>query len=283
MEMFNHSPLIAVLADNNLAHSTYVGSERITAKYYFFRSQLLTKNYVLTGENLTKPHFLKELLEKTRVLNHSQKRYLKSGVELSHLTFASHLLRNIKVQKANNGTITARISVTALLVSLLATCQPSYAEVEKPPFGGNSDFVEQLNKISYLPSISEIFSLISNSDFVEELNKINQLSFFDSFNYVDAVAVNGNNVKQELRKLLNTVQYHHTLVDVFLCLSLASCLFTGELRLALALVRLWRGGSGNKPLGANTTCRLCLAVFEPPCRPNFLGLITQTSSPFEKV
>ena len=68
-----------------------------------------------------------------------------------------------------------------------------------------------------------------------------------SFNYVELVAVTGNNARQELRKLLTTVQYHHTLVDVFLCLSFANCLFTGELRLALALVCLWWGGDGNKP------------------------------------
>ena len=57
----------------------------------------------------------------------------------------------------------------------------------------------------------------------------------------------GNNARQEPRKLLTTVLQHHTIVDVFLYLSFASCLFAGELRLALALVRLWWGGDGNKP------------------------------------
>ena len=192
MEMFNHSPLITVLTGNNLAHSSCVGSEIITTKYYFFRSQLLTKTHVL------KP-------SKVRYLN------------------------------------------TAFLAYL--------SEVELPLIGGNSDFVEQLNKISYLPSISEDSS---------QLEKINELSFFDSFNCVDKVAVTSNNARQERQNLLNPVQYHHTLVDVFLCLSFANCLFAGELRLALALVRLWWGGSGNKPLGANTTCRLCFAVLNLP-------------------
>ena len=166
--------------------------------------EILQNTAFATVKNLTKPNIKRELLQKTTVLNHSQKRYLKSGVELSHLTFASHLLRNDKVLKSINTpcvTVTlepskhrhTKIGTTALLVSLLATCQPSYAEVGKSLFGGNSDFVEQLNKISYLPSISEIFSLISNSDFLTELSKINQLPVFDSFNCIDTVAVNGNN------------------------------------------------------------------------------------------
>jgi hypothetical protein len=77
-----------------------------------------------------------------------------------------------------------------LLVSLLATCQPSYAIAP-----------------NYQPLNSH------------------------SFNYVDVVAVNGNNALQELQNLLNTVQ-HHTIVDVFLCLSFASFL-AGELLLPL--------------------------------------------------
>jgi len=77
-----------------------------------------------------------------------------------------------------------------LLVSLLATCQPSYAIAPH-----------------YQPQNNH------------------------SFNYVDAVAVRGNNGRQEPRKLLTTVQ-HHTIVDVFLCLSFASLPFVGELRLA---------------------------------------------------
>ena len=171
------------------------------------------------------------------------------------------------------------------LVSLLATCQPSYAEVGLSLFGGNSDFVEQLNKISYLPSISEIFSLISNSDFVEELNTGLSLIKSDvrkhhiiashyqqlnnhSFNYVDAVAVNGNNVKQELQNLSVSVK-HRTIADVFLCLSFASLPFMGELRLAVAFIALWWGGGGNKPFIRRIPPAVGLTVSYPPCRPNF--------------
>ena len=92
-----------------------------------------------------------------------------------------------------------------LLVSLLATCQPSYAiDKDYQPFNNHS------------------------------------------FNYVDAVAVNGNNVKQELRKLFKPVQ-HHTIVDVFFCLSFIFLPVMGELRPVIALLALWWGGSGNKP------------------------------------
>ena len=94
--------------------------------------------------------------------------------------------------------------------------------------------------------------------------------------------MSGNNARQERRKLLATVLQHHTIVDVFLCLSFANLLVMGELRLALALVRLWWGGHGNKPFGANTVCRV-VTVFYPPYRPNFLGQITKTSLPVEKV
>ena len=149
-----------------------------------------------------------------------------------------------------------KISTIALPISLLASCQPSYAKVGKSLFG-------------------------SNSDFVQELNKINQLSFFDSFNCVAKVAVTGNNLKQELQNLFNTVQ-HHTIVDVFLCLSFSNLPFLGKLSFALALVRLWWGGRGNKPFGANTVCRLCFAVLNLPAALH-LGLITQTSLPIRKV
>ncbi len=163
------------------------------------------------------------------------------------------------------------------LVSLLATCQPSYAEVGLSLFGGNSDFVEQLNKISYLPSISEIFSLISNSDFLTELSKINQLPVFDSFNYVDAVAVRGNNGRQEPRKLLTTVQ-HHTIVDVFLCLSFASLPFVGELRLAA----LWWGVHRNKPFIRRILCAVLLRFSSLPAA-LILGRIIKKLLPLEKV
>ena len=113
------------------------------------------------------------------------------------------------------------------LVSLLATCQPSYA-------------------------IAPHYQPLNNH----------------SFNYVDVVAVNGNNAYQELRKLFKHVQ-HHTIVDVFLCLSFIFLPVMGELRLAIALLALWWGGYRNKPFSRQILCAVGLTVFEPPCRPNF--------------
>ena len=155
------------------------------------------------------------------------------------------------------------------LVSLLATCQPSYAEVGKSHFGSNSDFLTELSKINQLPPISEDFS---------QLVKINQLPVFDSFNCIDKVAVTGNNLKQEPRKLLTAVQYHHTLVDVFLCLSFASCLFAGELRLAA----LWWGGHGNKPFIRQIPCAVLLRFSSLPTA-LYLGRIIKKLLPLEKV
>ena len=226
--------------------------------------------------------------------------------------FRSQLLEKTRVLSINKLTkAKCKLSVISF-TSLLASCQPSYAELV---FKSNPYFVQELNKISYLtppknrerdylvtepkiqpsdvkkshftlnfsplkiqerdyfldqPKIQPIDTqpLITiqngNSDFLTELKKINQLSFFNSFNCVDKVAVSGNNLKQEPKKLLNTVQYHHTLVDVFLCLSFASCLFTGELRLALALVRLWWGGHGNKPFIGRIPCAVCLRFLSLP-------------------
>lgn len=225
--------------------------------------------------------FRSQLLEKTSVLKPSKVRDLKSGVRFSHLTFASHLLRNDKVQKANNGTITARISVTALLVSLLASCQPSYAnnvKVQQRVNEKNTKFSLRLNSKSEDSSL--ITSQNGNYGFLTQLNKINQLSFFDGFNCLDLVAVSGNNARQELRKLLTTVQ-HHTIVDVFLCLSFASCLFAGELRLALALVRLWWGGHGNKPFIGRIPCAVLLRFSNLPTALT-LGQSSK-NLPFEKV
>lgn len=128
-------------------------------------------------------------------------------------------------------------SMTALLLSLLATCstRPSYASEPKP-------------LISHVRKSHFTF----NSDSLTELNKINdiatnyQSSKLHSFILVDTVAVCGNNGRQESQNLLNTVQ-HHTLFDVFLCLSFISLPFMGELRFALAVVFLWWGGDRNKP------------------------------------
>ncbi len=95
--------------------------------------------------------------------------------------------------------------IPLLLVSLLATCQPSYAIAQN---------YQQLNN--------------------------------HSFNYVDVVAVNGNNAYQERQNLFKSVQ-HHTIVDVFLCLSFIFLPVMGELRPVIALLALWWGGGGNKP------------------------------------
>ena len=204
--------------------------------------------------------FRSQLLEKTRVLNHA-------------------LLARLKSQFLPSATATVATDsgITLTHVKTEGVIPPSLLKIQEVDYF--------LNQLKIQPIDTQPLITIQNGNCQEssQLEKINQLSFFDSFNYVDKVAVSGNNARQERRKLLATVLQHHTIVDVFLCLSFASCLFTGELRLALALVRLWWGGSGNKPLGANTTCRLCLAVFEPPYRPNFLGLIIKTSLPFEKV
>ena len=173
---------------------------------------------------------------------------------------------------------------------------------------GNFGFLTELNKISYLtplnlcerdylvtkpktrPSDVKKSHLTNNSKVYVRVNsksadssqlaKINQLSFFEGFNCLDLVAVTGNNARQELQNLFNTVQ-HHTIVDVFLCLSFASCLFAGELRLALALVRLWWGGRGNKPFGANTVCRSVLAVSNLPAALHLGQSLKKL--PFEKV
>jgi|GEM_PF-6733042 len=102
-----------------------------------------------------------------------------------------------------------------------------------------------------------------------------------SLNYIDVVAVSGNNKLRELQNLLKTVQ-HHTIVDVFLCLSFIFLPFTGELRLALAYIALWWGGHKNKPLGANTVCRLFLAVLNLPATLT-LGQIIKTLLPVRKV
>lgn len=159
-----------------------------------------------------------------------------------------------------------KISTIALPISLLASCQPSYAEVGKSLFGSNSDFLPQLNKISYLSPLT----VSKEKDFLIYL-------LFS----IDLIAVTGNNLKQELQNLLKTVQ-HHTIVGVFLCLSFSNLPIFGKLCFALALVRLWWGGRGNKPFGANTVCRLFLAVLNLPAALH-LGLIKQTSLPVRKV
>ena len=125
-----------------------------------------------------------------------------------------------------------------LLVSLLATCQPSYA-------------------------IASHYQTLNNH----------------SFNYVDAVAVNGNNVKQELRKLFKPVQ-HHTIVDVFFCLSFIFLPVMGELRLAIALLALWWGGYRNKPFIRQIPCAVLQRFSSLPAA---LNLGQSSLIPLEKV
>lgn len=158
------------------------------------------------------------------------------------------------------------------LVSLLATCQPSYAEVGLSRFGINSDFVEALNTgLSLIKSDVRKHHIIASH--YQQLNN-------HSFNYVDAVAVNGNNVKQELQNLSVSVK-HHTIVDVFFCLSFIFLPVMGELRLAIALLALWWGGHRNKPLRANTVCRVTAVLNLPTAL--YLGQIIKTSLPVRKV
>ncbi len=141
-----------------------------------------------------------------------------------------------------------------MLVSLFATCQPSYAETL---IAEKSSFIKKPIASHY------------------------QSKIIHSLNYIDVVAASGNNKLQELQNLLKTVQ-HHTIVDVFLCLSFIFLPFTGELRLALAYIALWWGGHKNKPLGANTVCRLFLAVLNLPATLT-LGQIIKTLLPVRKV
>ena len=185
--------------------------------------------------------FRSQLLEKTRVLNHA-------------------LLARLKSQFLPSATATVATDsgITLTHVKTEGVIPPSLLKIQEVDYF--------LNQLKIQPIDTQPLITIQNGNCQEssQLEKINQLSFFDSFNYVDKVAVSGNNLKQEPKKLLNTVQYHHTLVDVFLCLSFASCLFTGELRLALALVRLWWGGHGNKPFIGRIPCAVCLRFLSLP-------------------
>jgi hypothetical protein len=94
------------------------------------------------------------------------------------------------------------------------------------------------------------------------------------------VAVSGNNDRQERKKLLKPVQ-HHTIVDVFLCLSFISLPFMGELRLAIALISLWWGGDGNKPFIRRILSAVVLRFLTLPAALH-LGKIIKTT-PVRKV
>ena len=145
----------------------------------------------------------------------------------------------------------------------LATCStsPSYAKVD----------LESNTGLSLIKSDVRKYQFISSS--YQKLNN-------DSFILVDTVAASGNNDRQERRNLLNTVQ-HHTIVDVFLCLSFASLPFMGELRLAIALIALWWGGSGNKPFIRRIPLAVLLRFLSLPAALH-LGQIIKTT-PLRKV
>ncbi len=106
-------------------------------------------------------------------------------------------------------------------------------------------------------------------------------SYADQQFVLTAAVKTGNNGLQELQKLLTTVQ-HHTIVDVFLCLSFASLPFTGELRLAIAFFALWWGGHGNKPFIRRIPCAVLLRFLNLPAALHF-GQIIKTSLPIRKV
>ena len=127
-----------------------------------------------------------------------------------------------------------------LLVIALSSCQPSFAYLQ------NEDGLIRSN-----------LSVLSNSISPDGINKNNELATFDSFNSLALVAVKGNNVIQEPRKLLTTVQ-HRTTADVFLCPSFTVLPVMGNARHAV----LWRGGSGNKPV---------MGKYRLPCCYGFLA------------
>lgn len=97
----------------------------------------------------------------------------------------------------------------------------------------------------------------------------------------DLVAVTGNTLHQELQNLFTTVQ-HHTIVDVFLCLPVLYPSFFGVVSHALALVRLWWGGDGNKPFIRRILSAVVVAVLNLPAALT-LGQIIALSLPVRKV
>lgn len=256
----------------------------------------------LIRDNLTKPSIERELLEKTSVLKSALLARLKSqllpsatatvatdsGITLTHVKTEGVITPSLhKIQEVDY--FLNQLKIQPIDTQPLITIQ-----------NGNYGFLTEFNKISYLtpPKNRERDYLVtepkiqlsdvgkshltnnSKSEESSQLEKINQLSFFDSFNCIAKVAVTGNNLKQERRKLLKTVLQHHTIVDVFLCLSFANSLFTGELR--LALVRLWRGGRGNKPYMGEYRVPPVFSGFLPSLPPYLLGQSSK-KLPVEKV
>ena len=136
--------------------------------------------------------FRSQLLEKTRVLNHA-------------------LLARLKSQFLPSATATVATDsgITLTHVKTEGVIPPSLLKIQEVDYF--------LNQLKIQPIDTQPLITIQNGNCQEssQLEKINQLSFFDSFNYVDKVAVSGNNARQERRKLLATVLQHHTIVDVF--------------------------------------------------------------------
>ena len=248
---------------NKYLSSPFLTSEKIaTVKMQFLPVATATVATVVTLEQKTGFEDDKKLSSVTKVTSVT-------------VTDSENQKKTLTSQNSNFGFLTELNKISYL--TPLNLCERDYL-VTKPKTRP-SDV-----KKSHLTNNSKVYVRVnSKSADSSQLAKINQLSFFEGFNCLDLVAVTGNNARQELRKLLTTVQYHHTLVDVFLCLSFANCLFTGELRLALALVCLWWGGDGNKPFIRQIPSAVLLRFSNLPTALIFLGLITQTSLPFEKV
>ena len=205
--------------------------------------------------------FRSQLLEKTSVLKSALLARLKSqflpSATATVATDSGITLTHVKTE----GVIPPSLLKIQEVDYLVTEPKIQLSDEKKSHFTLNSSLLK-IQEVDYFfnqPKIQPIDTqpliTIQNGNCKEssQLAKINQLSFFDSFNCIAKVAVTGNNLKQEPRKLPVSVS-HHTLADVFLCLSFANCLFTGELRLALALVRLWWGGHGNKPFIGRIPC-----------------------------
>ena len=64
------------------------------------------------------------------------------------------------------------------------------------------------NTFSHASCVGNEKTIVLNTSTVQELNKINQLSFFDSFNCVDKVAVTGNNEVLSKSTSVTTPQRH---------------------------------------------------------------------------
>ncbi|MFO1373114.1 MAG: hypothetical protein U1E99_00710 [Agitococcus sp.] len=124
----------------------------------------------LIRDNLTKPSIERELLEKTSVLK-------------------SALLARLKSQFLPSATATVATDsgITLTHVKTEGVIPPSLLKIQEVDY-----FFNQL-KIQPIDTQPLITSQNGNCKDSSQLEKINELSFFDSFNCVDKVAVTGNN------------------------------------------------------------------------------------------